>query len=139
MRHNIYQPKQPMTLLDNLRARPEEERFAAAAMIAGGVALILFLAWGAFFFNSARGGEAVAPASSEDQAAAALKSAQEIKEALGAAADQYAQIRTVIEGAQFSDVEPDDTVTTISVSKSGEVEVGSAIVGPTLPHETENQ
>lgn len=117
-------------MLENLRQRPEEERVAVAALAAGFVGLVLFLLWGATFFT----GGSKATYAAQSQTATALSASEattELSKVIGEFSGQYAELRSALESAQFSDEEVGTPVVDVSVNESGEVEVQNVIVGPT--------
>lgn len=117
-----------MNMIENLRQRPEEERLAFAALAAGLVGLILFLLWGATFFTTHTRTD------TSSQAATALSAAQTTQELQSAMQDfsgQYAQLKSALQEAQFTDKAQTGTpVVDISVDTSGEVQAQNVIVGP---------
>jgi len=118
-----------MNVIDHMRERPEEERFAFAAIAAGVVALILFLMWGLIFFRT---NAPVAQAQQQAQTANAtegLKGVQnEISNSVNEFSVQYQQLeRALKEVGAASEVQGKNTVD-LSVDKNGDVQVDNIIV-----------
>lgn len=120
-----------MKFINEMRERPEEERFAFSVLAAGVVAVILFLAWGATFFRG-NGNSAEVINDTSAQTASAVEGLRdlgnEFTNVTGEFSAQYEQLKRALDDAGLGDAPTGVNTVDLSVDENGDVQVQNIVV-----------
>ncbi len=121
-----------MKFINEMRERPEEERFAFAVLAAGAVAVILFFAWGASFFSGGGSNNAEVINDTSAQTASAVEGLRdlgnEFSNVTGEFSAQYEQLKRALDDAGLGNTPAGVNTVDLSVDKNGDVQVKNIIV-----------
>ena len=117
-----------MNFLEEMRQRPDEEKFAFAIMVAGAVGFVLFVAWG---FTSLRGsGSTSVHIPTKQQPASVIGSFSEVRSEVSKTSQEvlqtYEQLRQQIENSGVAPQQGEHSVR-VYTDEEGEVQVENVI------------